>query len=71
MYIVVNNKNEVLSEFDQHSGYPEFLEVSSSGTTVNIYFNEFDAVVDANMCIREWNMNVRVISISELENLRK
>ena len=71
MYIVVNNKNEVLSGFDQHSGHPEFLEVSYSGTTVNIYFNESDSVVDANMCIREWNMNVRVIPISELENLRK
>lgn len=60
-----------MSGFDQHSGYPEFEEVGDSGINADIFFNEFDAVTDANMCIREWNMNVRVVPISELPNLKK
>ena len=67
MYVVVNEKNQGLNGFDQRSGYPEFvtLEKIDTSININIYFSEHDAIVDANMCRNEWEIETNVILLSE------
>lgn len=73
MYVVVNEKNQGLNGFDQHSGYPEFvtLEKMDTSININIYFSEHDAIVDANMCRLSWSIPAKTILLSEWIEFRK
>ena len=73
MYVVVNEKNQGLNGFDQHSGYPEFvtLEKMDTSININIYFSEHDSIVDANMCRRSWSIPAKAILLSEWIEFRK